>query len=508
MSANMAKQGLLKKISERFFKPQAQPQLPRGSTSETSVSDFSWAGSISNMMWQTDPERRMVHIDIDNMDDNDGIVAQALDTIADTATGFEDDDVEGFYIKSDNKQVLKILNAMVDRVHLRSQAWNIIRNMAKYANEFLEPVIGMVDGQIQIIRIKDGIPEYEIHPNLDKYGNFDEEYPWLQKIEPNFNGQPIKFRPWQLIHFHYGPMRRKLAIPALKAARRNWKRLQIIEDLMALARMIRAYVKLVHKVPVDDDDDAEAQAEKIRVYKETMTRKIFSQWMTGNLGQLDQPLSVDTDFYLPDDGSERGSIDAIDAKNANLQNIDDIKYAQGQILCRLGVPRRYLNIEGANNNTQSDGGSDHEERHFARKIRAIQSSFKHGITQICYLELLLHGIAPWDKENAFTIGMAEINSEDQYRHAQAMNTIATAIKTLYQIMELPKELILSKFLKLSDYERSQYGDEIKFRKLEETGLVKTDNGPNAGRPSGRSAGSNDNNGKVPKKDHQGLLGLF
>lgn len=498
----MAKQGLFKTVTNLFSKPEVQPKIAKNDTTETSIGDFSRMGSISNRMWQTDPERRVVHLDIDNMDDNDGIVAQALDTIADTATGFEDDDVEGFYIKSDNKKVLDVLNAMVDRVHLRSQAWNIIRNMAKYANEFLEPIVAEVDGQSMIVRIKDGIPEYEIHPNLDKYGNFDAEYPWLQKIEPNLNADPIKFRPWQLIHFHHGPMRRKLAIPALKAARRNWKRLQIIEDLMALARMIRAYVKLIHKVPVDDDDDAEAQAEKIRVYKETMTKKIFSQWMSGNVGQLDQPLSVDTDFYLPDDGSERGGIDAIDAKNANLQNIDDIKYAQGQVLSRLAVPRRYLNIEGANNNTQSDGGSDHEERHFARKIRAIQSAFKQGITRICYLELLLHGIAPWDKKNAFTIGMAEINSEDQYRHAQSMNTIATAIKTLYQIMELPKELILSKFLKLSDYERTQYGDKINFRKLEDTGLV-GNKGTEAGRPTGRSAGTNDNNGKVPKKDHQG-----
>jgi len=431
------------------------------------------------------------------MDDHDELVSQALDTLADTAIGFENAEVQGFYIHSQNENVKKILDAMVYRTGLNFSAWQILRRMIKYGNEFLEIGYGYDENKApQIISLTGDINESTIEANLNKEtGRVIPEKPWIQKVVSAGITKTTEFSPFDLVHFYYGEKRRGVAIPILASARRNWKRLQIIEDLLAFARMVRAYVKFVHKIPVEDTDDAVAIKEKIADYKSQIEKKKFLDWQTGRTSTLDNPLSVDTDLYIPDDGSSRGGIEAIDPKNSQLESISDVEYHRERLISRLGVPKKYLNISDSSGNKS---GSEHEERHFARKILNIQNQFVLGVTYLCRIELILKGLNPQLPENSFSIGMAKISSDDAYRAAQAFNTNTTGLKNLLQVMELPVEWIMSKVLNMTDYEQSQFKEQIKIRTTPNPVFVSSPS--DGGRPAVRSAGSNDNNGKPPVKD--------
>lgn len=484
---------------KKFFKkePDNGPIKPVNTDGGKATVDAATNMFFSSHYWYTDPKRKATHADIDNMDDNDELVSQALDTLADTAIGFDKAEIHGFYIHSENENVKKILDAMVYRTNLTHNAWQIIRRMVKYGNEFQE--IGYAknkEGNLEIVSLTGDINEATFEANLSPTtGRVDAAFPWIQKLDTVSGNRVTQFSPFDIVHFSYGEKRKNVAVPILTSARRNWKRLQLIEDLLAFARMVRAYVKFVHKIPVESDDEPSKIRELVDSYKEKISKKKFSDWSTGKSSTIDAPLSVDTDFYIPDDGSGRGGIETIDPKNSQLESIDDVNYHRGRLIARLGVPKKYLNIA---EDGDSKGGSEHEERHFARKVKNIQNQFVLAVTYICTIELILKGLNPRDEANRFAIGMAPISADDAYRSAQAFNTNATALNSLLQVLELPESYITDKVLGLTDYERTQYKGQIKIRTTPNPVFV---NQPDAGgRPTGRSAGSNDNNGKAPVKD--------
>jgi hypothetical protein len=494
------------KIVSLFTKSRpADPNPARSNTTETSPGDISTNSLMNTSLWQTSAERKAIFDDIENMDANDEIVSQALDTLAEVATGMDEDSIDGFILNSTNDQVLQILNDLVKRLNLKREAADIIRKMAKHGNEFREVIIGQdITGQLKILKLKKDLPAWQFNPNLDEYSNQNADYPWVQNVGPMLAMPPIKFKPWQLVQWRCGEVRKELATPFLKSARRNWKRLQFQEDTMALARAERAYSKLIHRVPVHERDTADKHDACIQKYKQTMEKKLFNNWALNTRGELQNPHTVSTDFYIPDDGSGRGGIDVVDPKNNNLQNIDDVIYAQSRLISRLGVPRKYLNIEGAKTSSlnQADGGK--EDKHFARKIRGLQMAFIEGLNFIFALELILHRINPGDTANMFTIFMPSFNTEDDYNKAQAENTLADALTKVSKVLDLPTELITTKYLRLNEYEKRQFAPEIKIRTEPNPALQTTNPNPfgEGGAPAGQRPGSS----TTKKRTESALLG--
>jgi Bacteriophage T4-like portal protein (Gp20) len=503
----MANTGLIGKIAGLFKHEKASPQNPadmdkRGLSTETSPGDVSQFWDQVALRWRVDPDRKNTWLDIENMDANDEIVSQALDVLADAATGkLDDSTVESFYFSSDNLQVLKILNEMTDRLGLKEKATDICRKMVKHGNEFREIIVAPYRGSFHVVRLKEDLPAYQFISNRDQFGNVNPDAPWIQREDGTITGRnDIQFKPWQLVHWHYGEMHLGTAIPKLKSARRNWKRLCTVEDSMAQARMNRAYSKLIHRVPVEDSDDDETQGKKVARYKQLIQKKEFLSWATGQKGELENPLTVETDFFLPDDGSGRGGIETIDPKNNQLSDIPDVNYALNRLIARLGVPRKYLSIPEEGGKMNSSAG-DNEEKQFARQVRNIQMAFRHGLRIICNLELILQEIDPLDPKNTFLIEMAEVNGDDQYRQAQRNMTNAAAAERFLKMFDMPEEVYLRKFMQLSDYEIKQYGSRIKLRPWPNPAYIGGD--PSGSAEKGQKPGSSDNNGKSrPRKPQQ------
>lgn len=412
-----------------------------GQTSETGASDASYT-SFTNPYWRINYERRSIAMDLRDMDYNSSIVSTALDVISDCATGFESPDVDAFLWQFDQNVpgAEKILQEMKIRCDLGHECWRIVRGFVRDGEEFREVV---ADESYTIRRFK-FLPNYQVTPALDPFGN--KTSGWEQRLDGANFGRPILFAEWQVCPFIYGARRGYYGTGLMMPARRDWKRLTKMEDGMALARMIRAYDRLIHYVPVKESMDERAQKDAVKNYYQNILRRRGVD-QDNNLFWRENPLQVESDFFLPDDGTGRGKVEILESKNNQLMNIDDVLYHQALLLCRLKVPAKYLQLV-RKSAALIDANLSAEDIQFARTLRQVQAVLRQGLLRLAHYALAFQG---YDAD-AVGVGIVlpKISTEDQLRDAKIQFTASQAALTFSQVLPhgLPPDLVASKYMSL------------------------------------------------------------
>lgn len=449
------KRGLIARVSAAvtaFLSKEEVPSLPdvlpQHSTTEVGASDASYT-SFNHPLWRIQTDRKSVYHDLREMDMNDPLIASALDIHADCCVGYEDPKKDGFEWLMDvkNEAAMKVLQDLKTRLQLGSEVWQIVRGFVRNGEEFREVVVDPDTGLI--VRFKH-LPAYQITPNMDVYGN--KQPGWQQRLDNGSYTKPITFEEWQIIPFVYGARRGWFGTGLMMPARRTWKRLTKLEDGMVLARLVRAYDRYLHRVPVKSDWDSRRQQEAVVLYKKNMTvRKGMDQ--DGVVFERDNPFAVPTDIYIPDDGTERGGIESLQAQNIQLQHIDDVKHHQELLLSRLKVPRKFLNIGSGKTGALMDGGLEAEDIQFARTLRQEQAVLRSGLMRLASLALMLQGFN--SEELGLRIDLPMISTSDMLTNAKVQLAAAqTAVFFGTALQGLPPELIADHFMKgLSEEER-------------------------------------------------------
>jgi hypothetical protein len=415
--------------------------------------------------WRVYQNRKSIYQDIERMDGEDEIVATALDIIADCSISYAEAATSKphFKIRAKTEQAQLILDNLSKRLNLPREIWQICRDMVKQGNDFREVV---VDRQaMKIVAFKQTI-SYQIYPKTNDRG--DKCPGWTLKTDGDvFTGKEYDLEEWQIIPFIFGAKRGYLSIPPLAPARRNWIRLAKMEDGMAIARLIRAYDKMVHKIPVRSEMSAAEIMNRIRIHKEAVTkRRILDSG--GLVTQVDAPLDVQTDFYLPDDGSGRGGIELLSANNAQLGNLNDVIYHREKLLSRLQVPISYLQITTAQKTHVAASASKKAdvEMQFARMLRRVQEHLLEGLQRLCDMELMLNGVTP--EEDLYDIELTQINTKDLKEDADIELTYAQAAVYFVEAFgSLPSDLLADKFMRLNPDQQAtldtflgKYGERI------------------------------------------------
>jgi len=381
-------------------------------------------------------------MDLRDQDMNDPLISTALDVIADCATGMENPAEDAFMWQFDqnNPAAEKILQEMKIRTDLGHECWRIVRGFVRDGEEFREVV---ADESYTIRRFK-FLPNYQVTPSLDPYGN--KSPGWEQRLDGANFGRPILFAEWQICPFIYGARRGYYGTGLMMPARRTWKRLTKMEDGMAMARMIRAYDRLVHHIPVKEEWDERRQLDKVRNYYQSILRRRGID-QDNNLFWRENPYQVETDFFLPQDGSERAKIEILESKNNQLMNIDDVLYHQALLLARTKVPAKYLNLV-RKSGALIDANLSAEDIQFARTLRQVQAVLRQGLLRLAHYALAFQG---YDAD-AIGVGviLPKISTEDQLRDAKIQFTASQAALTFSQVLPhgLPPDLIANKYMSL------------------------------------------------------------
>jgi hypothetical protein len=406
-------------------------------------------------------ERTIIHKDMARMAQDDEVVKFALDAVASRATGYPDPTVNVMTVvlhekdKDDvertpaEKQAQTIIDDLMERIDLRGKTWQIIREGVHYGNDVNEIVPRVENGRwVQIDGLK-RLPEHTIWPLKDKRGGRIPGY--IQRLEnsPDMGGDVI-FAEYEILHFMFGCEENYLGTPLFSAARKSWKRLNMAEDATAIARLYRAFMKFLHKVPVRAEDPIQKQQESIDAYKKAINeRQIWNSTDGAKVIEQD-PITVKTDFYIPDDGSGRGGVEMFDPENAQLQNVNDILHFLRRLVTASTVPWRYFPFEGSTPKL-SEGGGTAEDVTFACTLLMTHMMVQKGFNKLFGIELVLHGIDPGKFRIEYQ--MAPLNTIDLLRAAQRDKARSATLSDLAQLMpgivEHP-DVILREFTSLSD----------------------------------------------------------
>lgn len=333
---------------------------------ETVVSStiYAAANDIAEILnlWDVSGDRKDIFDDLDLMVESDPELAQCLDILC----------ADMIPIRDPYELILKITNCTwdggnddklreeIESIKKKSKLEHLLRTeithkYLRYGNAYVEYCLYKDSSEFSKLKV---IPQiWSIHRNTDNHGELLGGDPGLKKSgicaydQRSDSGRFLAgFKPYQMVHFRMPPYDKKgEGTPFLKALRRLWLRLQAAEDSMSIARLMRAFMKLVHHIPVPDGATHEQKRKSIEVYKRAQLkmrlRSINSTSGTVEDILAQKPTNVTTDYYSADSPTQKGGIDTIDPQNAQLQNINDVLYFHDQKSGRMKVPKARMGFE-------------------------------------------------------------------------------------------------------------------------------------------------------------------
>jgi len=423
--------------------------------------------------WVRFINRKRLWEDLHDMDTEEPIIARGLDNIAGLVTASADDSIIGFELEGGKKE-LNALMPLVEASQLREQAFDHVRSMVLYGDVFFELI---ADDEGLISRIKQFPFSYEIEVNWDKFGNlcqgnperallgFTDDLPaYVQRDEI---GRVIAaFFPYQIVQMSFGfKGGLQYAEPLLACATPIWKRLRAKEDGLAVARLTRAYTEKIHHVPVPIGSTKNEVEQKLREYRDNMTTDYLVSY-DANQTQFEitnraVPPSIDSDHYLPrfytPDGKSvvDGSIENLKADNPHLTELQDIYLDIRRLICALGIPSQYLNLDvGAK--AFVDKSSEESRDSFAFLVLRVTHAYRMALKQIFDLQLLLSGINPLKADYTIRIPLSLPPRATQT--VARVDNLRSHTAMMWAKLGVPQEIIGKRLLGLTATELKKWLD--------------------------------------------------
>jgi predicted nuclease of predicted toxin-antitoxin system len=349
---------------------------------------------------------KLMYRDADLMDSFPEIGA-ALDILAEeSCINNSKNQLLNIYSSSDRiKNVLEEL--FINRLDIQVTAPMLIRGMCKYGNQFMLLNINNKLGvtgwrQLPVYsmeRLENGVSNPYSSINNSSENSEDDmktKFVWVGE-----NNSQVPFRNWQIAHFRL--LTDSLYLPYgmsyLHKARRHWRMLSLMEDMMLIYRLERSIERRVYKIYVGAIDDADVQS-YVQEIANNFKRTPIIDPMTGQVDLRKNLLSVDQDIFIPvRDQNAPTPIDTLAAAQ-NLTAMDDIKFVQNKLFTALGIPKTFLNYE--------EGAGDGKnlalmDIRFTRRVNRIQQAFLMEMTKVATIHLYLLGFH--DELTNFSLSM-------------------------------------------------------------------------------------------------------
>ncbi len=359
-------------------------------------------------------------------------IGTALDIFSEETTYIND---SGFMVNITSKsdRIKSILTDLfVNRLSINVILPMICRSMCKYGNTFMLLNIDKDNGikgwkQLPVYemeRYENGTQyPYQSAPhvslnNVDETKTEDTKFVWVGQSEY------IPYRSWQIAHFRllYDSQFLPYGVSILHKARRHFRMLSMMEDMMLIYRLDRSVERRVFKINVGaiDVNDVPAYVQEIA---NNFKRTPFIDPMTGQLDLRKNIMAQTEDFFIPvRDESTPSPIETLPA-GQNLTAMDDIKFIQNKILTALRVPKSFLNFE-----EQTGDGKNLSlmDVRFTRTVNRIQQALIMELNKIAMIHLFLLGFT--DELTNFNLTMNNPSSQAEMLELENMAKKITTAK--------------------------------------------------------------------------------
>lgn len=373
---------------------------------------------------------RLMYRDVDLMDTMPEI-ATAMDIVSEEAN-YIGESGSLINVSSGSERIRGILQDLfVNRLSINTTLPMLTRSMIKYGNAFW---LLHTDAQLGILGWKE-LPVYEIEryengmdcPYTNGYSihtrNIDEH-----KDETRFvwvgQQQATEYRNWQIAHFRllYDSSMLPYGVSFLHKARRHYRMLSMMEDMMFIYRLDRSVERRVFKINVGAIDEADVPA-YVQEIANNFKRTPIIDPMTGQIDMRKNIMNQTNDYFIP--VREDGASSPIENLSAgqNLTAMDDIKYVQNKIVTALRVPKSFLNFEEAAGDGKNLSLLDVR---FMRTVNRIQQALLLELNKIATIHLLMLGFT--DDLTNFTLEMANPSSQAEMLELENLAKKVTTAK--------------------------------------------------------------------------------
>lgn len=325
---------------------------------------------------------------------------------------------QGFMVNVNSKsdRIKSILNDLfVNRLSINIILPMICRAMCKYGNNYMLLNIDKDNGVMgwkqlpvyEMERYENGTaypyvsaPSVSLN-NVDETKAEDTKFVWVGQTEY------IPYRSWQIAHFRllYDSQFLPYGVSVLNKARRHFRMLSMMEDMMLIYRLDRSIERRIFKINVGaiDTEDVPAYVQEIA---NNFKRTPIIDPMTGQIDLRKNIMCNTEDFFIPvRDSSEPSPIETLPA-GQNLTAMDDIKFIQNKLFTALRVPKSFLNFEEATGDGKNLSLMDVR---FTRTTNRIQQALLMELNKIAMIHLFLLGFT--DEITDFTLTMNNPSSQ-------------------------------------------------------------------------------------------------
>lgn len=353
------------------------------------------------------------YADFEAMDAGTPEISAALNVFSEEATTLsEKGEMLGIY--SDSKRIKTILHDLFyERLDITTSlpAWT--RNTCKYGDNFVFLKIGKegegVVGCTQLPNLEIERRETDLSDYIKGAKSYQGTQPSRKKdLHFIWRDKNIEFNSWEMAHFRLLMDDKFLPYGSsiLEKARRTWKQYIMSLDAMLTYRVIRAPERRVFKIFVGNMSD-----EDVEPYIQKIANKFRRQPIVDpKSGQIDlrynNPLSVDTDFFIPVRNDTPGTVIDTLPGASNLDAISDIELIQNQLFAALQVPKAFLGFEDAVGEGKNLALQDVR---FTRTINRIQQAMVQELNKIAIIHLYLLGFD--DELNNFELRLNNPSSQ-------------------------------------------------------------------------------------------------
>lgn len=290
-------------------------------------------------------------------------------------------------IKTDDLKLKKILhNLFYDVLDIEFNLWSWIRTMLKYGDNFL---------YLQIVEEAGVVNVMPIHPSLmiREEGTIQDpaQVRFRYEGDQGFSYSTKNyFEQFEIAHFrmlgdtNFLPYGKSF----IEGARKEYKRLLLMEDAMMISRIMRAPERRLFKIDVGNlaPEDVESHMEQIT---QEMKKVPYIDPVTGDYDLRYNVINSIEDYYMPVRGGDTGtSIETL----TGLQNDgmkEDVEYFKNKMISALKIPKEYLGYA-------EEGGGEKSslaqiDLRFARTIERIQKIFVSELYKIAIVHLYVQG---------------------------------------------------------------------------------------------------------------------
>ena len=375
-------------------------------------------------------EVKMMYRDADLMDTFPEIGA-ALDIFSEEACVIKN---EGLMVNvsSKSERIKAILeDLLVNRLGINTTLPMVCRSMCKYGNCFMLLNISKENG----VTGWKQLPVYEIEryengmdnpyaSSFARFGNDDLNRPDTTKFVWVGSSDYTPFMNWQIAHFRllYDSLFLPYGVSALHKARRHFRMLSMMEDMMLIYRLERSIERRVFKINVGAINAQDVPAYVQSVADEFKRTPIVDP-RTGQLDLKKNLLNVSEDYFIPvRDDNAPSPIDTLQGAQ-NMTAMDDIKFIQNKVVTALRVPKSFLNFE----ESQGDGKNmSMMDVRFTRTVNRFQQALLMDLNKVCVVHLYLLGFT--DDLTNFSLKMNNPSSQAEMMELENLAKKVTTAK--------------------------------------------------------------------------------